>query len=113
MKKFLSFLYLTSKISNVNYDWLIFFFSRHPGSILGGNPNGPPYGSMPRGMPNPMTPNGNMPGGGGAQTAPMVPNAGMPGARPSNNIQQDLAAQLAETIAQATTLIQAAGLSQG
>ena len=83
--------------------------------MMGGNHNGPPFGGMGRGMPGGMTPNGTMANNSnGPQNGPLVPNAGMAGGgRPGNNLQQDLAAQLAETIAQATSLIQAAGLSQG
>ncbi|CAL4060920.1 unnamed protein product, partial [Meganyctiphanes norvegica] len=81
-----------------------------------GSPGGPPFAGLPPRMSGAMAPhNGNMgnmggspPGGPGiGVTAPHMPG----GPRP-NNLQQDLA-QLAETIAQATSLIQAAGLSPG
>ncbi|KAB7493749.1 RNA-binding protein 45 [Armadillidium nasatum] len=55
----------------------------------------------------------DMPQCSGAPSLALVSaNAGGGARPPPNNIQQDLATQLAETIAQATSLIQAAGLSQ-
>ena len=58
---------------------------------------------------------GPLSGGGGGSLVPH--NGAVSGAagiqqRSNQNLQQDLAAQLAETIAQASSLIQAAGLAQ-
>lgn len=78
-----------------------------PPPAMIGSPGGPPFAGIPRAM---APHNGNLgspPGGPGiGVTAPQMPG----GPRP--NLQQDLA-QLAETIAQATSLIQAAGLTPG
>ncbi|MCL4125838.1 UNVERIFIED_CONTAM: hypothetical protein GTU68_014499 [Idotea baltica] len=83
--------------------------SHHP--QLTGGPS--PFGGLQRGMPGAMPPhNGTIPSP-GAQSMALVPsNSGGGSRQPQSNLQQDLAAQLAETIAQATSLIQAAGLSQ-
>lgn len=61
--------------------------------------SGPRSNAMQGGPPGPMSPHNGS--GGGAL------------GRPGQNLQQDLAAQLVETIAQASSLIQAAGLAQG
>lgn len=83
----------------------------------GVNPGGPPAPMMGN-MPNPMVPPRNNPMPGGPPVGPMSAHNGNMAAaagamvRPGQNLQQDLAAQLAETIAQASSLIQAAGLAQ-
>lgn len=79
--------------------------------MMPGGPGGPPFPGMPRGAAGALVAhNGTMGGSptGGMNVAP--PNHS--GGQPNSNIQQNLA-QLAETIAQATSLIQAAGLNQG
>lgn len=73
-------------------------------------PSAPPPPPFPRSMiGGPIsTHNGSVP----ASNMPLM-NSGAVTSRPcTGNLQQDLATQLAETIAQATSLIQAAGLSQ-
>lgn len=55
--------------------------------------------------PSPMSPHNGAAGGMGSGGS-MIQRSGQ-------SLQQDLAAQLAETLAQASSLIQAAGLAQG
>lgn len=79
--------------------------------MMTGAPGGPPYAGLPRGVSGALVPhNGTM--GSSPPSALATPSPALTGGQPNSNIQQNLA-QLAETIAQATSLIQAAGLSQG
>ncbi|XP_069948805.1 RNA-binding protein 45 isoform X2 [Cherax quadricarinatus] len=82
-----------------------------PPPMIPGAPGGPPFAGLPRGVTGALAPhNGTMGGSppGGMNVAPQS----LSGGQPNSNIQQDLA-HLAETIAHATSLIQAAGLNQG
>ncbi|KAF2363728.1 RNA recognition motif domain [Trinorchestia longiramus] len=71
-----------------------------PAPMMGNHPMGPPRNSPLAGPPVPLAPHNGSMGAAGAHV------------RSGQNLQQDLAAQLAETIAQASSLIQAAGLAQ-
>ncbi|XP_066975232.1 RNA-binding protein 45 isoform X1 [Macrobrachium rosenbergii] len=84
-----------------------------PPPMMGGAPGGPPYSGLARGMSGALPPLNGTIGGSPPVGMGVSPPANITGgAQPNNNIQQNLA-QLAETIAQATSLIQAAGLNQG
>ena len=81
-----------------------------PSNAIMGHPNVPPMGGRGnpmQGGPSPMSPHN------GSANAVSLAGSGPMTQRPGQNLQQDLAAQLAETIAQASSLIQAAGLAQG
>ncbi|KAK7075163.1 RNA-binding protein 45 [Halocaridina rubra] len=85
-----------------------------PPPIMGGGPGGPggpPFSSLGRGISGSLPPmNGTVGGSPPVGMGVSPPSNISSGGQPNNNIQQNLA-QLAETIAQATSLIQAAGLN--
>ncbi|XP_069987625.1 RNA-binding protein 45 [Penaeus vannamei] len=82
-----------------------------PPPMMPGTPGGPPFAGLPRVAGALASHNGTM-GGSPPGGMAVAPQSAVSGGQPNSNIQQNLA-QLAETIAQATSLIQAAGLNQG
>ncbi|XP_050714485.1 RNA-binding protein 45-like isoform X3 [Eriocheir sinensis] len=96
---------------------IVKFDSRHdippgPPPMMTGAPGGPPYAGLPRGVSGALVPHNGTMGSSPPSALTTAPPALSGGGQPNSNIQQNLA-QLAETIAQATSLIQAAGLNQG
>lgn len=88
------------------------FLHRGPPPMMTGAPGGPPYAGLPRGVSGALVPHNGTMGSSPPSALTTAPPALSSGGQPNSNIQQNLA-QLAETIAQATSLIQAAGLNQG
>ncbi|KAG7175307.1 RNA-binding protein 45-like [Homarus americanus] len=82
-----------------------------PPPMMSGAPGGPPFAGLPRGVTGAIAPHNGTMGGSPPGSMNVAPQS-LSGGQPNSNIQQNLA-QLAETIAQATSLIQAAGLNQG